>query len=42
MKRRRCQEWEETIWKEQQWWIQLSQIGILKKRKFVETVGIKI
>jgi|LakMenEpi03Aug12_release.lakeMendotaPanAssembly.Ray.scaffolds.fasta_scaffold216973_2 hypothetical protein len=42
IKRRRCQEWEEMIWKEQPLTYLPNPIVILNKRKCVEIVRIRI
>ena len=42
MRRKKCQEWEETRWREQQLTCPLSQIGISRKRRCAETVKTRI
>ena len=42
IKRRKCQEWGEMIWREQLLSTLLNRIGILKKKRFVEIVKTKI
>jgi len=41
MKRKKCQEWEENNYKEQQLLILLNQIGTSNKKKYVKIAKIK-